>query len=125
MREGRMKVMRVIAVIKPAVVALEVVGTKFSGTVEDSHLSIHHPILVEGLKWAKRYHDSHGCMCLARILRKCREEILANVLGTDSKHRSDAPQLIGQNLHPSIRTCFCDSAVGNPCRKTTVGCMVR
>lgn len=49
MREGRMEVMRVIAVIEPAVVALEVVRAKFSGTVEDSYLSIHHPILVEGL----------------------------------------------------------------------------
>lgn len=65
MREGRMEVVCVIAVIEPAVVALEVVRAKFGGTVEDSHLSIHHPILVEGLKLGKIYHDSHCCVHLA------------------------------------------------------------
>lgn len=120
-----MEVVRVIAVIEPAVVALEVVRAKFGGAVEDSHLSIHHPILVEGLKSGMTYDDSHCCLRLARILRKGCEEILADALGADSEHRPDALQLIGQDLHSSLGTCFCDRAVGSPCRKTTVGCMVR
>lgn len=60
-----MEVMRVIAVVESAVVALEVVRAKFSGTVEDSYLSIRHPILVEGLKSKKRYNDSHCCLRFA------------------------------------------------------------
>lgn len=99
MREGRMEVMRVIAVIEPTVVALEVVRAKFSGTVEDSYLSIHHPILVEGLKCKQKYNDSHCGLRLAGILRKGCEEILADTLGADPYHRADALQLVAQNLH--------------------------